>query len=99
MFITIFSYYGKKKFTLKSQAWNLSADQGSLGKFVLTSVRIWVAETNQLFNVSLPVQVDQIKMRDSKFGRALVIVSRSVVNSINCKLEFLTLCTECSSYL
>lgn len=57
----------------------MSSEQGSLGKFILTSVRIiWYAETNLLFNVSLPwSQVETIKIRDSKFGRALVIISSS----------------------
>jgi len=65
--------------------WNLSADQGSLGKFILSSVRvIWVAETNNMFNVSLPwVQIDHVKLKDSKFGRALVIVSSNSSDRLN----------------
>ena len=61
-----------------SGVWNLSSEQGNLGKFILTSIRIiWFAETNMLFNVSLPwVQIENIKIRESKFGKALVIVSR-----------------------
>jgi len=60
-----------------SGVWNLSAEQGNLGKFIFTSVRIiWFAESNLLFNVSLPwVQVENIKIRDSKFGTALVLIS------------------------
>jgi len=67
----------EKVYSRVTGVWNLSADQGSLGNFILTSVRvIWVAETNPMFNVSLPwVQVEQIKMKDSKFGRALVLIS------------------------
>ena len=68
----------EKIYSEVSGVWNLSADQGSLGKFIFTSVRvIWVAETNNLFNVSLPwVQLDHVKIKDSKFGKALVLVSR-----------------------
>jgi len=60
-----------------SGVWNLSAEQGNLGNFIFTSVRvIWYAESNLLFNVSLPwVQIDNIKIRDSKFGTALVLIS------------------------
>jgi len=60
-----------------SGVWNLSAEQGNLGSFILTSVRvIWFAESNLLFNVSLPwVQIENLKIRDSKFGLALVLIS------------------------
>lgn len=35
--------------------WNLSSDQGSLGTFVITNVRVvWFADMNEAFNVSLP---------------------------------------------
>ena len=63
----------------------LSAEQGNLGSFILTSVRvIWFAESNLLFNVSLPwVQIENIKIRDSKFGLALVLISRLEVLSSN----------------
>lgn len=55
--------------------WNLSSDQGNLGTFHITNVRIvWHANMNESFNISLPyVQVAAIKTRESKFGTALVI--------------------------
>lgn len=35
--------------------WNLSSDQGNLGTFYVTNVRIvWHANLNENFNVSLP---------------------------------------------
>lgn len=35
--------------------WNLSSDQGNLGTFVLTNVRlVWFADVNEVFNISLP---------------------------------------------
>lgn len=35
--------------------WNLSSDQGSLGTFIVTNVRlIWFADMNEGFNISLP---------------------------------------------
>ncbi|KAB0792501.1 hypothetical protein PPYR_14468 [Photinus pyralis] len=55
--------------------WNLSSDQGSLGTFYITNVRlVWFADMNEAFNISLPyLQINSIRIRDSKFGRALVI--------------------------
>ncbi|CAN7996882.1 unnamed protein product [Ixodes hexagonus] len=55
--------------------WNLSSDQGNLGTFHITNVRIvWHANMNESFNISLPyVQVAAIRTRESKFGKALVI--------------------------
>ncbi|NXU70790.1 BBS5 protein, partial [Oreotrochilus melanogaster] len=57
--------------------WNLSSDQGNLGTFFITNVRIvWYANMNDSFNVSIPyLQIRSIKIRDSKFGLALVIES------------------------
>ncbi|KAF2343572.1 Bardet-Biedl syndrome 5 protein, partial [Trinorchestia longiramus] len=35
--------------------WNLSSDQGNLGTFILSNVRlVWFATMNELFNISLP---------------------------------------------
>ena len=35
--------------------WNLSSDQGNLGTFIITNVRVvWFAKMNQLFNISIP---------------------------------------------
>lgn len=57
--------------------WNLSSDQGSLGTFIVTNIRmIWFADTNESFNISLPyLQIESVKIRDSKFGTALVVSS------------------------
>lgn len=57
--------------------WNLSSDQGNLGTMHVTNLRIiWHANVNELFNLSLPyIQVSGIKVRESKFGPALVIES------------------------
>lgn len=62
-------------FTKYNGVWNLSAEQGNLGTFYFTNVRvIWFAQLAENFNVSLPwVQVKCIKVRDSKYGTALVI--------------------------
>ena len=61
--------------------WNLSSDQGNLGTFYITNVRmVWHANLAENFNVSIPyLQMKTIRMRDSKFGRALVVetVARS----------------------
>mmetsp|Transcript_56120 Transcript_56120/g.135528 ORF Transcript_56120/g.135528 Transcript_56120/m.135528 type:complete len:344 (-) Transcript_56120:133-1164(-) len=55
--------------------WNLSSDQGNLGTFFITNVRlVWHANLAENFNVSMPyLQMKSIKIRDSKFGPALVI--------------------------
>ncbi|GAB6030767.1 Bardet-Biedl syndrome 5 protein [Chamberlinius hualienensis] len=55
--------------------WNLSSDQGNLGTFIVTNVRlVWFANMNELFNISLPyLQMILVSIRDSKFGTVLVI--------------------------
>ncbi|XP_070566025.1 BBSome complex member BBS5 isoform X2 [Ptychodera flava] len=55
--------------------WNLSSDQGNLGTFFITNVRlVWHANMNDTFNVSVPyLQMRSVKIRDSKFGLALVL--------------------------
>ncbi|KPM11830.1 hypothetical protein NH340_JMT09315 [Sarcoptes scabiei] len=57
--------------------WNLSSDQGNLGTMYLSNIRVvWHANINELFNISIPyIQIRDIKVRDSKFGLALVIES------------------------
>lgn len=42
--------------------WNLSSDQGSLGTFIATNVRVvWFADINEAFNISLPyLQIDNV---------------------------------------
>lgn len=35
--------------------WNLSSDQGNLGSFIITNIRmVWFADVNESFNISLP---------------------------------------------
>ncbi|KAK8738625.1 hypothetical protein OTU49_003978, partial [Cherax quadricarinatus] len=42
-------------FSRVNGVWNLSSDQGNLGTFVITNVRlVWFANMNELFNISLP---------------------------------------------
>lgn len=76
---------GKQLKTLPSEqlynkingVWNLSSDQGNLGTMIISNIRIvWHANMNELFNLSLPyLQVNAIRIRESKFGTALVIES------------------------
>ncbi|BES93493.1 bardet-Biedl syndrome 5 protein [Nesidiocoris tenuis] len=58
--------------------WNLSSDQGNLGSFIITNLRlVWFAEMNENFNISLPyLQVSSVKIRESRFGPALVVESK-----------------------
>jgi Bardet-Biedl syndrome 5 protein len=62
-----------------SGVWNLSSEQGNLGTFFVTNVRVvWHANMAENFNVSIPyVQMKSVTVRDSKFGRALVIHTTS----------------------
>merc|ERR1711988_1190732 len=55
--------------------WNLSSDQGNLGTFFITNVRlVWHANLAENFNVSIPyLQMKLVRVRDSKFGQALVV--------------------------
>lgn len=55
--------------------WNLSSDQGNLGVFFITNVRVvWFASLAENFNVSIPyLQIKNIAVRNSKFGQAMVI--------------------------
>jgi len=55
--------------------WNLSSDQGNLGTFFVTNVRlVWHANLAENFNVSIPyMQIKTARIRNSKFGPALVI--------------------------
>lgn len=57
--------------------WNLSSEQGNLGTFIITNVRlVWFAEMNESFNISLPyLQMGSVRVRESRFGRALVVES------------------------
>eukprot|EP00998_Keelungia_sp_KM082_P005655 NODE_1962_length_1172_cov_70.622967_g1945_i0.p1 GENE.NODE_1962_length_1172_cov_70.622967_g1945_i0~~NODE_1962_length_1172_cov_70.622967_g1945_i0.p1 ORF type:complete len:346 (+),score=68.16 NODE_1962_length_1172_cov_70.622967_g1945_i0:99-1136(+) len=62
-------------YTKTSGVWNLSSDQGNLGTFYITNVRIvWFANLAENFNVSIPyLQIKTVRIRDSKFGPAFVI--------------------------
>ena len=55
--------------------WNLSNDQGNLGTFYITNVRlVWHANLAENFNVSIPyLQMLRLVTRKSKFGKALVV--------------------------
>lgn len=55
--------------------YNLSSDQGNLGVFVVTNIRlVWFADSNESFNISLPfMQMINLRIRESKYGLALVI--------------------------
>jgi len=55
--------------------WNLSSDQGNLGTFFVSNIRlVWHANLAENFNVSIPyMQMKSIRIRESKFGPALVI--------------------------
>lgn len=62
-----------------SGVWNVSRDQGNLGSFFVTNVRvIWYAELAENFNVSIPyMQMTSISVHKTQFGDALVIQTTS----------------------
>lgn len=49
--------------------------QGNLGVLIITSIRVvWYASLNPMYNVSIPfLQLRSCRVRDSRFGHALVI--------------------------
>jgi len=55
--------------------WNLSQDQGNLGSFVITNIRVvWFAKLAESFNVSIPfLQIKETSVKHSKFGNAFVV--------------------------
>ncbi|XP_050447811.1 Bardet-Biedl syndrome 5 protein homolog isoform X1 [Cataglyphis hispanica] len=57
--------------------WNLSVEQGNIGTFIITNIRlVWYADVNHQFNVSIPyLIIENITIRTSKFGPTLVILS------------------------
>ena len=59
--------------------WNLSSEQGNLGTFFVTNVRlVWHANLVETFNVSIPyMQIASVRVRKSKFGQALVVETHS----------------------
>jgi len=64
-------------FSKYNGVWNLSCEQGHLGIFYLTNVRIvWFASFSEQYNVSLPwIQIKSVRIRESKYGISLVIES------------------------
>uniref|UniRef100_A0A061RW20 Bardet-Biedl syndrome 5 protein n=2 Tax=Tetraselmis sp. GSL018 TaxID=582737 RepID=A0A061RW20_9CHLO len=66
---------GEEMYNKISGVWNLSSEQGNLGTFFVTDVRlVWHANLAQNFNVSIPyIQMRNVSVRESKFGKALVI--------------------------
>jgi len=55
--------------------WNLSTDKGNLGTLIVSNIRVvWFAAQSENFNASIPyMQIENMSMRDSKYGVALVI--------------------------
>lgn len=55
--------------------WNLSNEQGQLGKLFVTNVRfVWFASSNELFNISVSYyQIKDVIEKDTKFGKTLVV--------------------------
>mgnify|MGYP002476722684 FL=1 len=74
----------------ESGVWNLSSEQGNLGTLVVTNVRVvWYAKLAENFNVSVPfLQIRSIRVRDSKFGKALVIETSPTQNGAGFVLGF-----------
>jgi Bardet-Biedl syndrome 5 protein len=65
----------EQKYSEIHGVYNLSSDQGLLGSFIITNVRVvWYSSSNEFFNVSIPyLQLKSARLRESKFGVCLVI--------------------------
>jgi Bardet-Biedl syndrome 5 protein len=70
---------GEEVYNRQSGVWNLSSEQGNLGTFFMTNMRVvWFANLAENFNVSIPyMQIKTVRLRQSKFGTALVIGTRN----------------------
>jgi Bardet-Biedl syndrome 5 protein len=68
-------------FSTYNGVWNLAAEQGSLGTLIITNVRIvWFAQLTENYNASVPwIQVKCLKVRESKYGTALVVETSEFV--------------------
>lgn len=55
--------------------WNLSSDQGNLGTFIISNIRLtWFADINDTFNISLPhMQIANVKLLNNFFFGKLLI--------------------------
>lgn len=55
--------------------WNLSSDQGNLGAFIVTNVRlVWFADMNETFNVSLPyIQIASVSLHICNYSTSSAI--------------------------
>ncbi|KFD56023.1 hypothetical protein M514_03147 [Trichuris suis] len=55
--------------------WNLYSDEGDLGSFIITNIRIvWFATMNEMISISLPyLHMKSCKVKNSKFGPVLVL--------------------------
>ncbi|XP_043679941.1 Bardet-Biedl syndrome 5 protein homolog isoform X2 [Vespula pensylvanica] len=62
--------------------WNLSVEQGNVGTFIVTNIRlVWYADMNNQFNVSMPyLSIASVTIRNSKFGATLVVLSDETNN-------------------
>lgn len=82
---------GEQVYSTFGGIWNLSSDQGNLGTFIVTNVRlIWYADINEAFNISLPhMQISTVCFILPNFKRTL-----KSVNPINeflfIRLKFVT---------
>uniref|UniRef100_A0A5S6QIF1 Bardet-Biedl syndrome 5 protein homolog n=1 Tax=Trichuris muris TaxID=70415 RepID=A0A5S6QIF1_TRIMR len=55
--------------------WNLYSDEGDLGSFIITNIRlVWFATMNEMISISMPyLHMKSCKVKNSKFGPVLVI--------------------------
>ncbi|XP_047364149.1 Bardet-Biedl syndrome 5 protein homolog isoform X3 [Vespa velutina] len=67
----------EKVHTSLPDVWNLSVEQGNIGTFIVTNIRlVWFADMNNQFNVSMPyLSIASVTIRNSKFGATLVVLS------------------------
>ena len=65
--------------------WNLGKNEGKLGKFYFTNIRIvWVSSTNENFNISIPyTRILKIVKKNSNFGDAIGVLSSKAFGGLD----------------
>jgi Bardet-Biedl syndrome 5 protein len=79
---SLLTNFGEKTYSTWT-AWNVSMDQGTLGKIMTTNYRvIWHSMLDEKFNISVSyLLLGSIQLKTSKFGRVLAIECKNTNDS------------------
>lgn len=66
---------GERMISSRGNVWSVAEDQGTVGTFVLTNIRLmWYSVVAATYTISLPyLQLQGKKIRKSKYGPTLVL--------------------------